>query len=180
MREDLTANLVERLSAGQIDAALIAYPYDAPGVDHIEIGDDPFLLAVEGSDPLARRGSVALSDLTGVNLLLLEDGHCLRDHAIEACKLQDQAAATYSATSLFTLAQMTQAGLGATLLPKMAVDAGLARAAGLSVAPFSEPDGPARRIGVAWRRGSSRREEAELLADAFREALRALANVAAQ
>ncbi|HXI86072.1 MAG TPA: LysR substrate-binding domain-containing protein, partial [Parvularculaceae bacterium] len=115
---------------------------------------------------------VKTSDLAKVDLLLLEDGHCLRDHAIDACKLRrPDAAAAFGATSLFTLAQMAEAGLGATLLPEMAVTAGFAEAQNLAVVPFSEPR-PARRIGLAWRRGSGRREEAEAIAAAFGAAMR--------
>ncbi len=174
LREDLTANLADRLSAGLIDAALLAFPVDLPGVDHIDVGEDPFYLAVPKDDPLADRKSVRLEDLSETNLLLLEDGHCLRDHAIEACKLQTPAsAATFSATSLLTLAHMTQSGLGATLLPKMAVDTGLAASVGLAVTPFEAPE-PKRRIGLAWRGGSSRREEVMLLATILEETLSGL------
>ncbi len=171
LREDLTENLAERLAAGKIDAALLAFPYEMPGVDMLHIADDPFFFAASPDHPLASRERVALSDLGAAGLLLLEDGHCLRAHAIDACRLQDpDVSAAYGATSLFTLTQMVQSGLGATLLPKMAVDAGLAASAGLTIAPFEEP-APLRRIGLAWRKGSGRRPEAERLAELFRAAL---------
>lgn len=171
LREDLTASLAERLADGSLDAALLAFPYDLPGAEWIEIGKDPFLFAAPLGNPFAARKSLNASDLKGAHLLLLEDGHCMRDHALDACKLrQEDVAGSYGATSLFTLTQMVRAGLGATLLPKMAVDAGLASNAGLSVTPLAAP-APARTIGLAWRKGSGRREDCELLAEHFRNAL---------
>lgn len=166
LREDLTVALAERLVDGSIDAALIALPYDLPGLEWIEIGNDPFYFAAPPGSPLAAKESVETGDLKGASLLLLEDGHCLREHALDACRLHDSDVyGSYSATSLFTLTQMVRAGLGATLLPKMAVDAGLADAADLVVRPLAARDA-ARMIGVAWRKGSGRREECELLAAA--------------
>lgn len=173
LREDLTLSLANKLSDGSIDAALLAFPYDLPGAEWIEIGEDPFLFAVTPDDPLATMRTVKPEDLRSAQLLLLEDGHCMRDHALDACKLRhgDHSGA-YGATSLFTLTQMVRAGLGATLLPKMAVDAGLASNAGLSVAPLAAP-APARKIGLAWRKGSGRREECEMLASHFIDAMSA-------
>ncbi len=167
LREDLTAALAERLVDGSIDAALIALPYDLPGLEWIEVADDPFYFAAPPGSPLAAKTAVETGDLKGAPLLLLEDGHCLREHALDACRLHDSDVyGSYSATSLFTLTQMVRAGLGATLLPKMAVDAGLAEAADLVVRPLAARDA-ARMIGVAWRKGSGRREDCELLAKAI-------------
>jgi len=170
LREDLTANLAERLSAGLLDAVVLAFPYDLPGAEVIDIGEDPFWFAAAPGHPLAAKKSLTVDDLENVNLLLLEDGHCLRDHAIEACKLRRSDAAAYGATSLFTLTQMVRSGLGATLLPAMAVKSGLAETTGLKVSPFESP-APSRRIGIAWRRGSGRREEAEAVAAVLKETL---------
>ncbi len=167
LREDLTAALAERLVDGSIDAALIALPYDLPGLEWIEVGDDPFYFAAPPGSPLAAKKAVETGDLKGAPLLLLEDGHCLREHALDACRFHDSDVyGSYSATSLFTLTQMVRAGLGATLLPKMAIDAGLAAAADLVVRPLAARDA-ARMIGVAWRKGSGRREDCELLAKAI-------------
>lgn len=171
LREDLTAALAERLAEGSLDAALLAFPYDLKGLEWVEIGEDPFLLAAPAGSPLALRKSIRTADLKDAHLMLLEDGHCMREHALDACRLrQDDVADSFGATSLFTLTQMVRAGLGATLLPKMAVDAGLASDAGLAVAPLAAP-AAARKIGLAWRKGSGRREDCELLAGHFREAL---------
>lgn len=168
LREELTAALIERLAAGQLDAALLAFPYEVPGANVIDLGADPFWFASRPDHPLAQGKVIAVEDLEGASFILLEDGHCLRDHAVEACKLKPSTlSAVFGATSLFTLTQMVQAGLGATLLPELAVKAGLARAAGLVARPLAPPDA-ARRIGLAWRKGSGRREEAELVADVIR------------
>ena len=172
LREDLTAALAERLAAGLIDAALMAFPYDMPGIDVIEIAEDPFWFACNTDHPLAQRVSLRKEELKGCDLLLLEDGHCLREHAIDACQLASrETGASFGGTSLFTLAQMARSGLGATLLPDMAVREGLAKTAGLAAVPFRDPK-PARKIGIAWRRGSGRREEAVAIADIVAEVFR--------
>jgi LysR family hydrogen peroxide-inducible transcriptional activator len=170
LREDLTLNLAERLIAGQLDAAVLAFPVDLPGIEHVEVGDDPFYLAAPPGHPLVMQKAVRTEDLDGASLLLLEDGHCMRDHALDACRLQGRATAAYGATSLLTLTQMVRSGLGATLLPKMAVDAGLAESNGLNVAPLAPPS-PGRRVGVAWRKGSARADEARLIASAIKQAM---------
>ncbi len=173
LREDLTASLADRLAAGLIDAALLALPYSLPGTDVIEIGEDPFWFACNHDHPYARRKSLKKQDLEGCELLLLEDGHCLREHAIDACALADHSrASSFDGTSLFTLAQMARSGLGATLLPAMAVKEGLAEVSGLVAVPFTKP-APSRRVGVAWRRGSGRNEEAAAIAAVAAEALSA-------
>lgn len=168
LREDLTQPLAERLADGSIDAALIALPYDLPGLEWIAVGDDPFYFAGPAGSPLAMKEAVEPRDLKSAPLLLLEDGHCLREHALDACRLRDSDVyGSFGATSLFTLTQMVRAGLGATLLPKMAVDSGLAAAADLVVRPLAGPDA-LRKIGIAWRKGSGRREDCALLAEILR------------
>ncbi len=171
LREDLTAHLIEQMSSGALDAALLAFPYDAPGFETIEIGDDEFVYAAAADAVCSSDGQLRTQDLEGENLLLLEDGHCLRDHAVAACDLQAPGRMrAFGATSLFTLVQMVANGLGATLLPRMAIDAGATTGAKLEIRAFADP-APSRRIGFAWRRGSSRQEDFELLADVFKTAL---------
>lgn len=171
LREELSASLAESLSNGLIDAAVMAFPYDMPGIDVFEFAEDPFLFACAPDHPLADKKSITPKDLNSCKLLLLEDGHCLREHAIDACRLVSRdAAASFGGTSLFTLAQMAVSGIGATLLPQMAIRAGLAGAAGLKIIPFAEP-APSRRIGIAWRRGSGRKDEAETLAALLRDCI---------
>lgn len=170
LREDLSARLGDRLSAGLIDAALLALPYDLPGAEMIEIGNDDFWFVCAQDHPFSERKSIATSDLNDCRLLLLEEGHCLRDHALEACQLASAAARdSFGGTSLFTLMQMVRAGLGVTLVPSMAVKTGIASMEGLQSIPFADPR-PHRKIGLAWRRGSGRGDEAAELADVFKNA----------
>ena len=164
LREDLTAALVQRLLAGELDLILMAFPYEAEGIDQLDLGEDAFLLAARPDNPLFSKKKLSVDRLEGEPVLLLEDGHCLRDHAIDACRLRDLGAArAYEATSLLTLTYMAAGGLGVTLLPQMAVRAGMAEAAGLKVARFRPPE-PTRHIGLAWRKGSNRRRDALALA----------------
>lgn len=167
LREDLSANLIDQLSNGALDAVLLAFPYDIPGADYIEIGEDAFWVAVPADHSLASQKSVALKDLRKTNLLLLEDGHCLREHAIDACGIRSEAADTFGATSLYTLAEMVRSGLGITLLPQISINTGLTKISGLKTIPLKSPV-PKRMIGIAWRKGSGRAEEAAAMADVFR------------
>ena len=168
LREDLTAILLDRLGAGIDDAALIALPYDMPGVDSIEVAEDPFWFVCDKGHPLANKKALKTTDLEGCDLLLLEDGHCLREHAIAACHLSNlDANGAFMGTSLLTLTQMARSGLGVTLAPQMAIEQGLAKSAGLTAVPFSAP-APSRKIGVAWRKGSGRRDEAIAIAETLK------------
>jgi LysR family hydrogen peroxide-inducible transcriptional activator len=170
--EDLTARLLERLNAGAIDLALIALPYRAPDIETLELGDDPFLLATPAGHPLAGHEHVDAGELDRAPLLLLQEGHCLRDHALAACRLAEAAPAgeRLQATSLHTLTQMVAGGMGVTLLPQMAVDAGLAKGTGITTTRLDDPDAT-RKIGFAWRPSSARKAEFKKLAEYFRAAL---------
>lgn len=164
IREDLTLAIADRLGAGLLDAALMALPYELPGIDVIEIAEDPFWFVCARDHPFARKKAIKKEELRKCQLLLLEDGHCLREQAIDACELVDRhAAASYGGTSLLTLIQMVKMKLGATLLPDMAVQEGLAKNAALAAVPFADPK-PSRKIGIAWRQGSGRGEEAAAIA----------------
>jgi LysR family transcriptional regulator, hydrogen peroxide-inducible genes activator len=162
LREDLTGRLVDGLRAHSLDAALIALPYEAQGIDSITLFDEEFLYVGPSDHPLSTKAHLSTADLVGERVLLLEDGHCLRDHAIGVCGLTKPGQEEVRATSLFTLVQMAASGLGISLLPRMAADAGLA-GDGLVVRPF-EPVVIGRQIGLAWRRGSGRLAEAKALA----------------
>ncbi|MCO8029641.1 hydrogen peroxide-inducible genes activator [Brevundimonas diminuta] len=168
IREDLTPRLIAGLKAGQLDAAVIALPYDAPGIDHAHIGDDEILAAAPVGHPLAGAGPIPEGMLKADDLILLEDGHCLRDQALAAVNIETpRGEDVFAATSLHTLVQMVSSGLGVSFLPQMAVKAGLADSPGVVVRPISE-DAPRREIVVAWRAGSSRAAEARLLAEALK------------
>jgi LysR family hydrogen peroxide-inducible transcriptional activator len=171
LREDLTGRLYDALKERRLDAALIALPYDAPLISCEVIGADEFLFVAASDHILAERKTLVPNNLADEELLLLEDGHCLRDHALAACSA-GRARTDFAATSLHTLVQMVKSGLGATLLPKMAVDAGLVDRMNLIVRPFAPPV-IGREIGIAWRTGSSRGKEALILGDTIRRVLAA-------
>lgn len=173
LREDLTQRLIGELKAGRLDAALIALPFETQGLEWAHISDDELLAAVPADHPLARQATATPEALERENLILLEDGHCLREHALSACRLNPPRGVVgeepFAATSLPTLVQMVGSGLGVTFLPQMAVSAGLASAANVAVRPI-EADHPAREIVVAWRAGSNRRAEGRLLAETLKDA----------
>ena len=163
LTEDLSARLVEQLHSGAIDVALLALPYDAGNVEERVLFDDTFKLATSKDHPLANRKGVRLDELKSEELLLLKEGHCLREHAMEACRLADpKQAAVVEATSLHTLVQMVDNGLGTTLLPQLAIDGGILRGTHISVVPFAGTQ-PTRKIGLIWRRGTGRGAEFYLL-----------------
>lgn len=165
LREELTAPLLERLRAGALDAALIALPYDTQDLYVRELFRDALWFVARAEDPAAREKSVSARRLDPRTLLLLEEGHCLREHAIAACRSRrGDAAPEVEATSLYTLIQMVEGGFGATLLPEIALESGILRGTRLVARPF-DPPAPARTLALAARRTSSRLRDAELLAE---------------
>ena len=172
LREDLTQRLIASLRAGQLDAALIALPFDMHGLDWAHVSDDELLAAMPAGHPLAKLKSADPAQLAREDLILLEDGHCLRDHALAACGLKPPKTAAgeegFAATSLPTLVQMVSSGLGVTFLPAMAVAAGLTDPASVATRPIA-PAHASREIVVAWRAGSNRAAEGRLMAEALRE-----------
>jgi LysR family hydrogen peroxide-inducible transcriptional activator len=172
LREDLTARLLEMLERGDLDVALIALPYDTPNIETEVLFEDPFVVTLRKDDALAQHRQVRSSDLAREPLLLLAEGHCMRGHALSACR-QPRSAETQAleATSLLTLVQMVENGLGATLLPQLAVDGGILRGTKLvtrSLAASAEK----RAVGLAWRKGTRRAQEFKLLGGAIAEAAR--------
>jgi LysR family hydrogen peroxide-inducible transcriptional activator len=171
LREDQTARLLERLAAGQLDLLLLALPVDAPGVATLPLYDEPFVLAAPPGHPLTRKRRIEQADLAGQEVLLLEDGHCLRDQALAVCAMAGaREGSGFQATSLNTLSQMVANGLGVSLLPLLSADVEARSAPGLVVRRFAKPE-PSRRIGLAWRPTSARRAEFELLAQFLSEHL---------
>lgn len=168
LQEDLTDRLLEKMRRGQLDTALMAFPYDLPDMETEIFLEEPFLLACQtGHSPAP--SPLKLSDLEGHPLLLLEDGHCLRDHALQACKLQGNAARkTFSAASLPTLIQMVAHGYGSTLLPEMATREGLPET--IRLIPFKKPR-PSRQIGLAWKKGAAQTANMKTLAKRLKELL---------
>ena len=173
LREDLTQRLITQLKAGRLDAALIALPFETSGLEWAHVADDELLAAVPADHPLAKGATASPEALERENLILLEDGHCLREQALSACRLTAPRAGSgeepFAATSLPTVVQMVGSGLGVTFIPKMAVNAGLAEAAPVAVRPI-DADRPSREIVVAWRAGSNRRAVGRLLAEVLKEA----------
>ena len=162
--EDLTEVLVARLADGRLDALLLALPCDCGDVESRILWDDRFVLACRPEHPLARRSVVTAADLAGAPPMLLRDGHCLRAHALAACQLgRAHGFDRVEATSLHTLVQMVDNGLGVTLLPELALRGGIIDNTELVTRPLSGASA-ARQIGLAWRRGSGRAEEFDLLA----------------
>jgi len=172
LREDLTDRLLDSLGAGKLDLLLLALPVGTGAdIETLAIAEDPFFAALPPNHPLAARGRIPSSALAGESLLLLEDGHCLRDHALLACGLPGASAGEgFSATSLHTLVQMVAGDLGMTLLPKLAIDGGVLRGAEICLRPI-EGDRPSRTIGLAWRARSARGREFKDLAPAIAAAL---------
>jgi LysR family hydrogen peroxide-inducible transcriptional activator len=172
LREDLTQRLIEALKAGTLDAALIALPYDTTGLDNAPVADDELLAMTPANHPMNAQARISPAALQANGLILLEDGHCLRDQALSVCGLnapRNPDDNVFAATSLHTLVQMVGSGLGVSLLPAMAVDAGLAEDAPVSIRPL-DTHHPSRQIVVAWRQGSSRGVEGRLLAETLRPA----------
>jgi LysR family transcriptional regulator, hydrogen peroxide-inducible genes activator len=162
--EDLTARLVEELHAGRLDIVLLALPYDCGNVEVRTLFQDPFKVALPHGHLLAGGKTVDLEQLRHTGLLLLKEGHCLRDQALAACGLADRKEIEpVEATSLHTLVQMVDNGLGATLLPQLAIDGGILSGTTLAVLPTAGQQ-PSREIGLIWRRGTGRQREFDLLA----------------
>jgi LysR family hydrogen peroxide-inducible transcriptional activator len=161
--EDQTARIVAQLAAGALDVLLLALPCDCGPAETMDLFEDEFVAAVPKGHALARAPRVAPERLAGEPLLLLQEGHCLRAHALSVCRLADPALGpAVEATSLHTLVQMADGGLGLTLLPRLAVEAGILRGTTLATRPL-DADPRSRTIGLAWRRGTGRRGDFELL-----------------
>lgn len=168
LREDQTARLLDRLESGELDAALLALPYPSGDVESVDIAEDRFSVVCPPGHRLCGMMAARPSDVSPEDLLLLEDGHCLRDHALAACALEGtRHSVAFQGTSLHTLVQMVANGLGVTLLPQMALDSGILRGLDLTVRPL-DADRPFRRIGLVWRRTSGRKETFRQLAEALK------------
>lgn len=162
-----TGPLLERLRAGEIDLGILALPVDLQGLEMRHLFDEPFMVAVPSQHRLAARRSVGAADLKGETLLLLEDGHCLRDQALEVCgRIDVRESQDFRATSLETLRQMVAAGLGITLLPEMAVHSPFGSPRTLAVRPFTRP-APVRQVGAVWRKSSTRVPAIQAVCDAI-------------
>lgn len=174
LREDLTGRLIEELAAGRLDLLLLALPVPAggPETEALELARDEFLAALPAGHTLAAENRVPVSALAGERLLLLEDGHCLRDQALSVCGLQSARTDGFAATSLHTLAHMVAGGLGVTLLPRLAVGAGLAEGTDLELRPLAG-GGAWRTLGLLWRANAPRTQDYRALAPVISAAMEA-------
>ncbi|MCB4822142.1 hydrogen peroxide-inducible genes activator [Roseicella aerolata] len=179
LREDHTERLVAQLEAGRLDLLLLALPCACGEAETLALTDDPFLAALPAGHRLAARDRVPAGALAAERLLLLEDGHCLREHALEACGLPHGALPPeegFAATSLHTLVQMVASGLGVTLVPRLAVEGGVLAGTRVEVRPLENADGveaaPGRSLALAWRPRSPRAAEFRGLAPAIAAAVR--------
>jgi LysR family hydrogen peroxide-inducible transcriptional activator len=168
MRESQTRHLLDELAHGELDAVMLALPAEGADVETVALFDDPFVLAVPAKDKL--RGRVNVANVDQGRLILLEEGHCLRDQALAFCgAARSDAPASLGATSLATVMQMVANGYGVTLLPQVAAETE-ARDARVKLLRFAKPE-PARSIGLVWRRTSPRRADFEALGKAVMETL---------
>jgi LysR family hydrogen peroxide-inducible transcriptional activator len=159
LREDLTANLIDKLNHHELDFALIALPYDTKGFLIKELFNDEFWLIGNQDDPSLKNQEVQLTNRLIDRILLLEEGNCLRDHTLTACRRADIASQSgIEATSLLTLVQMVEYGLGMALLPEMAVKSGLLKNTNLIARPLTAP-APSRKIALIARSSTARIEE---------------------
>ena len=169
LREDLTGNLLSRLAEHKLDFALIALPYDVNGLLVEELFDDHFWLVAKDGDPALKGKEVTLPAKMAERLLLLEEGHCLREHSLQACKRADISKAEgLEATSLLTLLQMVESGLGIALLPGMAVNSSLLSNSELVAKELAAP-APKRVIALVARSSTAHLEEFAALSACIRE-----------
>jgi LysR family hydrogen peroxide-inducible transcriptional activator len=154
--EHQTAPMLEKLRDGELDLGILALPVELAGLEARELYREAFTVALPERHPLAARAALRAADLEGETLLLLEEGHCLRDQALEVCGTASVSESQdFRATSLETLRQMVAAGAGVTLLPELASRGAYGNARGVRVRPFARP-APVRRIGAVWRKTTAR------------------------
>jgi LysR family hydrogen peroxide-inducible transcriptional activator len=167
IQEEMSHVACEALSRGRRDCLILALPYPCGDLEYAVLFEDPILVAVNAREPLAAQASIAPQELPADRLLLLDDGHCLRDHVLSACDRADLDPRAMRGASIHTLVQLVHAGLGVSLIPAMAVEAGVTAGTSVTVRPLAAPSAR-RTIALAWRRNSPRAEEFVLLAEALR------------
>jgi LysR family hydrogen peroxide-inducible transcriptional activator len=159
-----TAVILEKLQAGELDAGLLALPVPLAGLEARPLYSEPFVVLAPRGHSLSRAARVRKADLSGETLLLLEEGHCLRDQALDVCsRVSVHEKEDFRATGIETLRQMVAAGAGITLLPELATRGAYAAARGVIVRPFMPP-APIRTVGMVWRKSSARAAAISVLA----------------
>ena len=171
LKEDQTARLLTSLKEGHLDILILALPYESDGIECFNFAKDPFFAAIPSTHALSKKKTIKNEDIFDENLLLLEEGHCLRDHAMAACSWAGaQRTNEFAATSLSTIVQMIANGLGITLLPQMAIEAGITQGCDIKTIPLHK-NSPPRDIGLVWRKTSGRTEEFKALGNFLKENL---------
>ncbi len=162
-----TGPMLEKLAGGALDLGVLALPVDLHGLEARPLYSEPFVVALPQGHPLAKRAQLRIADLAGETLLLLEDGHCLREQALEVCsRLSVHERSDFRATSIETLRHMVASGSGITLLPELATRGAYASTTGVVLRNFAKP-APARTVGAVWRRSSTRSAAIEAVTTAI-------------
>ena len=166
--EDQTERVYRRLMDGELDVVLLALPWQLQGVEEMSLFDDEFCLACRDNTMRVNPENYRFNRLESESILLLEDGHCLREHALAACRIRNtEKVRRFGASSLLTLIEMVDADLGITFLPEMARDSALLRNTRVKLYPMGENS--YRKIGLVWRKGSRQSDEFRLLGEFLRE-----------
>ena len=164
LQEDTTLRVYEKLMSGELDLILIALPYELRHVEKMTLFKDPFLLVYKKGSQFIESQKVTADHLPSDSILLLEDDHCLRDHALSACKIRNlNKVSQFSASSLLTLIEMVEADLGVTYLPEMAKDSPMLK--NTNIRTQTMPKNSHREIGLIWRKGSARKDEFKMLGE---------------
>ena len=170
--EDQSERLLNKLRTGDLDIAVLAFPFDVSGLDYKIFADEQFWLAMPNSHRLAAEDYVQTSQLPVDELLLLSEGHCLREHALSACQLPTTLQRTsVQGTSLYTLIEMVASGLGITLIPEMAINSDMIQHADITLRKLASSSKPMREIGLVWRPSYSRQTTLDSLSTLFAKAL---------
>ncbi len=168
LQEDTTQRVYEKLMSGELDLILIAFPYELRNVEKMTLFKDPFLLAYKKGSQFIKTQKVTADNLQSESIMLLGDGHCLRDHALSACKIRNRNKIShFSASSLLTLIEMVEADLGVTYLPEMAKDSPMLK--NTNIKTQAMPKNSHREIGLIWRKGSARGKEFRMLGEFIRK-----------
>jgi LysR family hydrogen peroxide-inducible transcriptional activator len=170
LREEPSGVACEGLHNGRTDCVLLALPFACGEVAHETLFEDRLFVAFQTGEMRASLPAIAAADIDETRLLLLEDGHCLKDHALAACNRPEiRAEATMLGTSLHTIVQMVDNGLGITILPEIALKSGILDNTNITARPLDEANA-VRRITLVWRRASPREKDFQLLAQVLAEA----------
>lgn len=171
--EDQTARLVERLNSGKIDCAILAFPYDLAGLEIEIFWQEIFYVAFPPQHQLSQGGPIPSTKLPADEIMLLEEGHCMREHALISCRTRGlQRNAALQGTSLYTMIEMVAGGQGITFIPEMAVDSALVEQSNIRLRPLAEK-APHREIGLVWRPTYQRKDDLKILAQMMGEILAA-------